>query len=385
MLLSPSIIRLCFLLMVFFVANAQFVLASESNCPKASRLLAKAERLAPSDPKVTNLLDQVTKLCPALASGHYLRGVVYFEQQEYELAKREFSKACKQGKQARYFNGVGQVLLAEKKFNEAKKQFENTISDYPDDVAALEGLAVSQFELQMFEESRQTLQRAVQIDPEKPELYYNLGAVLEQLGELPKAEASYQAAISRRPGYHAASLRLAVILLGRGEVDSADTLIQSLMSVEDKGVELLSTQAAIHEARAEYDEALRFLDLSKDAGDDPVRNSYNRAILMAKQGDTETAQKLFIEVVSQAPDVAAYQAGLGWFYVHTQQWDRALTSLLRATAISSRDSYAFYNLGLVYEQRGEVSEAITAFRRAIELQPEIRYYKQHLERLIDEE
>src|SRR5438067_12580235 len=43
---------------------------------------------------------------------------------------------------------------------------------------------------------------------------------------------------------------------------------------------------------------------------------------------------------------------------------------LEAATINPRDSSAHYNLGLIHQQRGELSEARERFQRAIDIDPE---------------
>jgi Flp pilus assembly protein TadD len=52
--------------------------------------------------------------------------------------------------------------------------------------------------------------------------------------------------------------------------------------------------------------------------------------------------------------------------VSTQRRARAPKQNLEAATINPRDSSAHYNLGLIHQQRGELSEARERFQRAIE-------------------
>lgn len=56
--------------------------------------------------------------------------------------------------------------------------------------------------------------------------------------------------------------------------------------------------------------------------------------------------------------------------VSTQRARAAFKHNLEAATINPRDSSAHYNLGLIHQQRGELSEARERFQRAIEIDPE---------------
>ena len=56
--------------------------------------------------------------------------------------------------------------------------------------------------------------------------------------------------------------------------------------------------------------------------------------------------------------------------VNTQRARAAFKQNLEAATINPRDSSAHYNLGLIHQQRGELSEARERFQRAIEIDPD---------------
>lgn len=63
---------------------------------------------------------------------------------------------------------------------------------------------------------------------------------------------------------------------------------------------------------------------------------------------------------------------IGAYLIETGRWEEALVWLERATTAERYDGrfYAFYNLGRVWEHKGDWSAALEAYRHALKLNPE---------------
>ncbi|HNX67905.1 MAG TPA: tetratricopeptide repeat protein [Candidatus Omnitrophota bacterium] len=72
------------------------------------------------------------------------------------------------------------------------------------------------------------------------------------------------------------------------------------------------------------------------------------------------------------PDYGNPCNDIGAYLIETGRWDDALPWLEKATAAERYDGrfYAWYNLGRVWEHKGDWAEALNAYRHAVELNPE---------------
>lgn len=59
----------------------------------------------------------------------------------------------------------------------------------------------------------------------------------------------------------------------------------------------------------------------------------------------------------------------------TQLWNEAVFRWKQVIAIDPEDSKAYNNLGVAYEALGKTADALTAYERATELEPENKYYR----------
>lgn len=73
---------------------------------------------------------------------------------------------------------------------------------------------------------------------------------------------------------------------------------------------------------------------------------------------------------------------LGKFYFLNQKYDEAIKEFEKALKINSKSPQLYYNLGIVYEAKNMIEKASEMYRRALELDPNYTFAKEHLDKLI---
>jgi predicted CXXCH cytochrome family protein len=95
----------------------------------------------------------------------------------------------------------------------------------------------------------------------------------------------------------------------------------------------------------------------------------NLALLVARQGRNEEAERLLREVLVANPAEAQVAYSLGLLVAETGRMEEAATLLARAAAGMPSNARAAYNAGLALSQSGRAAEAERMLRRAVELEP----------------
>ncbi len=155
----------------------------------------------------------------------------------------------------------------------------------------------------------------VERDPTDFEARYNLGAMLQAAGDVPGAEAQYQAALQLRPGDAVANNALGGALLAAGQVDEAVTHLTASLK-----------------ARPDYFDA-----------------HYNLGHALAAQGNFSGAAEQFRDAVRESPQDADAEANLG--------------SCFSADGRAERSQDAF-RTGLAAQSQSFAGEGELATRRA---------------------
>jgi tetratricopeptide (TPR) repeat protein len=83
--------------------------------------------------------------------------------------------------------------------------------------------------------------------------------------------------------------------------------------------------------------------------------------------DYDAALEQLTKALELEPESADAHAGMGLVFYNTDQLDDAIDELEWALEIHPRDAKIHYQLGLAYEKKGDQKEALTLYKRALEL------------------
>ena len=177
--------------------------------------------------------------------------------------------------------------------------------------------------------------RAIDLDPLFYQAYANRGLVLRNAGRLEEALADYNTALSVNPAY-------AVAYSGRG------TLYVSLGRPDL--------------ALVDFDRAI-----SLDAAD--ARSYYNRGLIYQSQGQQELAIADFTRAISFQSRAPEPYFSRGEVYLVRANFDAAYDDFFQTITLGISTAVTWTNLGLALEGQGDYETALTAFRNALNIDP----------------
>jgi tetratricopeptide (TPR) repeat protein len=106
-----------------------------------------------------------------------------------------------------------------------------TIARNPDNWLAHNDLSSDLLQEGKADEAMVHLQKAMEVQPDYPETYYNLGDALVQKGRVDEAITQYQKAVAIQPNYTEAHINLGVALFKKGRVDEAVACFQKALEI----------------------------------------------------------------------------------------------------------------------------------------------------------
>jgi tetratricopeptide (TPR) repeat protein len=254
----------------------------------------------------------------------------------------------------------GNDLLDKGEFTEAEKMFHKAISlnrSNPQPYIQL-GLALqSQGKV---DEAIKQFQRVLGIDPKSAKAYNNIGAALVKKADLTKtppdqAIEAYRRAIEVDPSYSLSYNNLGLVLYNHGNVDEAIVRYREAIKVDPNYLYAQWNLAYSLENQGKLDEAL---------------DSYRAAIGCAK--DPRQLAILHTYVGNILKQKAGPDGNL----------DGAIAEYRRALGSDPDYYWAHNNLGLILDAQGKIEEAITEFRSATKIYPEMEDMKDNLVRVL---
>ena len=124
-----------------------------------------------------------------------------------------------------------QQLLRQGHYAEAERAFERVLEAVPDDVDALNAVALACARRGDLHRSLSLMHRAVAANPNNPVSNHHLARVQDSLGNLPVATEAHRRSVQLRPDFHVARLYLGEILERAGDMNSA--VIQYVRALQD--------------------------------------------------------------------------------------------------------------------------------------------------------
>lgn len=185
--------------------------------------------------------------------------------------------------------------------------------------------------------------RRLQKYPADVTAHYNLGALYQTQNRNAQAIEQYRSALQADPSRAAARNALGTVLLADGR--NSDGM-------------------------GELKETVR-----KDPGYSPAH--FNLARALTGVDDREGAVREYTTYLKQQPDDALANLNLAAIYIGLRRFDLALPHYERACEIAP-DANTLTDLGTLYEKTSKLSEAIKAFQKALELDPENEIARKNL-------
>ncbi len=124
----------------------------------------------------------------------------------------------------------GTELLAQGHFTDALTSFRLALREEPDNVDALQQIAITYTRVGMLEEAVRNYRRAIELDPAACGAHYGLAFLLLQRGEIDEAAAHLRAFLAQPPGgsdaaEHVAHAREVLAELTAAENTAAETIL----------------------------------------------------------------------------------------------------------------------------------------------------------------
>jgi tetratricopeptide (TPR) repeat protein len=397
---------------------------------EVEQLVLRASEAAPNDPEPHRLLAELRE-----------------RQRRSEDAICEYRKAVEleSGGVAASdaFVRIGNLLRAQKRYDEAQQEFQHAIQSDPTNAEAYynlgavyeqqdnvdravqlyrqvvefqsTGIAASQAYVRIgnllrarkqYDQAAQEFQHAIQSSPNNPGAYYDLATIYEQQGNTKKALTNYIQATDLAPKYRDAYVGRGRIYAKRKDMKSVARMARQILDLELDPAE-------------KYDAYLLIADVYKAAGDaDQAAHSYRKALelypkhpeayvslaqLLAVENRLEEALEIWRQMASQPELARTAFISIGNLLATRKKFEDAEQSYRRAIEVEPKESEAYLGLGLVYQRQGKLDdmervlnealiavpndpqvyrlqaqlrqeqgrpdEAITLYRRIVELQP----------------
>jgi tetratricopeptide (TPR) repeat protein len=140
-----------------------------------------------------------------------------------------------------------------------------------------------------FEDAIDQFRKVLEIKPDYPEAYYNLGNAFVRSGKVDEAIAHYRKALEIKPDYVKAHVNLGAELAGRGQVEEAIAHYRKALEIEPNYLDAHYNLGSALAGRGNLDEAIEHyrtaLELATASRDSALAEDIRAKMKRAGRGD----------------------------------------------------------------------------------------------------
>lgn len=263
----------------------------------------------------------------------------------------------------------GNTLITSGDFEAAARELSLAVALAPSNAQYVSTLGIIFAKQGKIEEAADHFQQALKLDPGNLAIRQNLAAAEWQLGKLRDAGRNLQFILKQRPDDQNASFLLGMILENSGEYNKAAKL---LAAAQDQLKLHPESVAALLHCYYETSKMAEAHDLENRLLED---SSQMQALLMSAgvaedAGDYQAAERILVAVHDSYPSSTDVDYQLAVLRYRTGNFSEAEAILKGLVGKGNETSKYFNLLGWCLAKRGEIQEAVKAFDRAIDLDPQ---------------
>jgi tetratricopeptide (TPR) repeat protein len=319
--------------------------------------------------------DQAVAAGAASAAAHDGRGAALLRQGRAADAAAAFRKALElDPKLVRARLGLASALIAEKKATEAVAEARKATTESPETAEghAVLGLAMVAENPKAWGEAIAEAQEAAFKNPKNAEVQVAVAQLFEADNRFDQAAQAYERALAIDPGFAAARVAIIDAKFRKGDLDGAIVDTRALVKAnpesgdaQAKLGELLLRKQDFASAVAPLEKAVQLLPGSADA-------AYYLGRAYQFTGKVKESLAPYKRAAELAPTNLDYRTTYGLLLGMNQQYDAGAAELQKVVSSPGyKDAAGFINLGWIYwnQQPPKTTEAIAAYKRGLELDP----------------
>jgi tetratricopeptide (TPR) repeat protein len=234
------------------------------------------------------------------------------------------------------------------KLQQALSDTSQLLEKFPNSLILCNISGASNAGLMQFDDAIESYKKALEIKPDYPEAYYNMGIALKNQGNLDAAIDNYKKALDLKPNYVEAYFNMGNLLKDKGDFEAAiDSYKKAL------------------EIKSDYPEAY-----------------YNMGIALKNQGNLDAAIDSYKKVLELKPHYVEAYFNMGNILKDKGDFEAAIESYNNALEIDPDYVEVNNNLGIAFKDKGDFEAAIDSFNKALEINPDYVEAKENLLSLI---
>lgn len=294
----------------------------------------------------------------------------------------------------------GNILFEQRKFDDAKRLYQDALSRDPENASALYNMGISLLRGGDKVSAMEYLKKAGEADKLGKVAhmsYSKLGSMFSTMQDYDVAEKYLKMAISVDPSDPVDRYNMGLIHLKRNDKEKALGEFLRAQELAKNDAKVLEGLGEAYFSLKEYDKSLEVYNKLTATNNRDARILSRIAEIYYEKGELDSAYDFYRKITAMEPaseNARIAYINMGNIMDDAQRYNEAIDSYKKALTISPKDDAALYNLGIAYKHAGRPELAIEVWKKSAELNPEsprplmaiadYYYEKQHFDLAMDE-
>ena len=268
--------------------------------------------------------------------------------------------------------GYARQLINDKKFPEARVEFQRLLDDNPQNGDIAVTLALLSVQMNDLDLAEIQLKRVLEMDYKDPDaVRFHLGQVNEERKRYDEA-AKWFLSVEEGEQYVLANARYALMLAKQGKLAEARAHLQNLAPQnEAQRVQILQSEAQLMREAKDYKASFDILSKALDVQPDQPELLYDVALAAEKIDRLDIVEINLRRLIALKPDHAQAYNALGYTLAdRTDRLAEARDYIEKALKLSPEDPFILDSMGWVEFRLGHVAQGLQYLERAFQQRPD---------------
>ena len=264
------------------------------------------------------------------------------------------------------------LLVAERKYTEARAEFQNLSKDFPDNADVVFAVGVLSLQLQDYAQAEANFKHLLDLPyRDKNAVRMYLGQTAEEQKNYPEALRWYDE-VTSGDLYLRAQMLYALVLAKQGKLDAARAHLRQVDAGSPEGrVQLLLTEAQILRDANRQGEAFDLIGGALKNMPDQPELLYDYAMLAEKVGRMDLLESSLKKLIRLQPDHAHAYNALGYSLADRNlRLPEAQELIQKALQLAPEDPFIIDSMGWVLYRLGKQKQALEYLRKAYSARPD---------------
>lgn len=298
---------------------------------------------------------------------------------------------------------AGTACMAAQNFEDSIKYITKAIELAPDNVQLYNNLGTAYLTIGQYEKALETYRKSIELDPMDSLAYFNIASILQmqenhrqaceyfakaheyepeddsyviawaiselRAGDIKGATEHYKYLTAAYPQKTTFKYNLACCLQMLGEFEPAISILNQLLVLKPKSMEVMKKLAAIYITIGQIANAKEVYERIVRQGVTTYSPYYELALLCVKTSDTDRAEQMLKKVTKLKPDFAPAHKDLGVIYLNKRLFDYAKTEFEQAYQYAPEDDKIITEYANYCHATSDFKKADELYQKSLEINP----------------